>query len=257
MVDTALAEAAVKVATILADTIKTLPGGGAEIVRVPVPAEPGRGEVQVRNNACGICSWDLQTFRIGLSGPGGGAPPGHEGLGTIVKVGEGVRDLKVGDKVTGGGFASVKNLPAKGVYKIPEDTKLSDEHWVVEPVSCVVTGIDHCKAKPGERIAMVGCGFMGLMFIQGLKGVGLDQLIALDVSDARLKLAMEFGATEAHNTTAPGFAEVQKDLASRGIDCVVDSSGAQPGLDLATAIVKRNGLINLFGWMKGEKATFE
>ena len=76
--------------------------GGAEIVEQEIPAEPGRGQVQVRNEACGICSWDLQTFRIGLSGPGGGAPPGHEGLGTIVKLGEGVRDLKVGDKVTGG-----------------------------------------------------------------------------------------------------------------------------------------------------------
>lgn len=160
MVDTALAEAEVELATIIATNIKTLPGGGAEIVTVPVPAEPARGEVQIKNNATGICSWDLQTFRIGLSGPGGGAPPGHEGLGTIVKLGEGVRDLKVGDKVTGGGFASVKNLAAKSIYKIPEDTKLADHHWVVEPVSCVVTGIDHCHAKPGERIALVGCGFM-------------------------------------------------------------------------------------------------
>ena len=83
-------------------TSRPPPAGGAEIVEQEIPAEPGRGQVQVRNEACGICSWDLQTFRIGLSGPGGGAPPGHEGLGTIVKLGEGVRDLKVGDKVTGG-----------------------------------------------------------------------------------------------------------------------------------------------------------
>lgn len=65
------------------------------------------------------------------------------------------------------------------------------------------------------------------MFLQGLKGVGLDQLIALDVDDERLALAMEMGATEAHNTNSPGFEAVQKDLESRGIDCVVDSSGAQ------------------------------
>jgi len=219
--------------------------GGAEIVEQEIPAEPGRGQVQVRNEACGICSWDLQTFRIGLSGPGGGAPPGHEGLGTIVKLGEGVRDLKVGDKVTGGGFASVKNLPASQCYLVPEgQAGLANEHWVVEPVACIVTGIDRCEAKPGQRIAIVGCGFMGLMIIQGLKGVGLNQLIALDVDDDRLAMAMEMGATEAHNSAAEGFDEIKRDLATREIDCVVDSSGAQPGLDLATDIVKRAGLIN-------------
>ena len=184
--------------------------GGAEIVEQEIPAEPGRGQVQVRNDACGICSWDLQTFRIGLSGPGGGAPPGHEGLGTIVKLGEGVRDLKVGDKVTGGGFASVKNLPASQCYLVPEgQAGLADEHWVVEPVACIVTGIDRCEAKPGQRIAIVGCGFMGLMIIQGLKGVGLNQLIALDVDDDRLAMAMEMGATEAHNSAAEGFDEIK------------------------------------------------
>ena len=121
---------------------------------------------------------------------------------------------------------------------------LANEHWVVEPVACIVTGIDRCEAKPGQRIAIVGCGFMGLMIIQGLKGVGLNQLIALDVDDDRLAMAMEMGATEAHNSAAEGFDEIKRDLATREIDCVVDSSGAQPGLDLATDIVKRAGLIN-------------
>ena len=134
---------------------------------------------------------------------------------------------------------------------------LANEHWVVEPVACIVTGIDRCEAKPGQRIAIVGCGFMGLMIIQGLKGVGLNQLIALDVDDDRLAMAMEMGATETHNSAAEGFDEIKRDLATREIDCVVDSSGAQPGLDLATDIVKRAGMINLFGWMKGEEAIFD
>ena len=233
--------------------IRYLPGGGADIVDLEV-GEPGPGEVQIEVQACGICSWDLQTFRTG-SDSGFAAPPGHEGVGYVVKLGEGVRGFEIGDRVAGGGFARLRNSPVKRAYKIP-DSNLENQHWIVEPVSCVVTGMDLCYLKAGERLAMVGCGFMGLMMIQGLAGFGADQLIALDVDDARLDLAMSMGATEAHNVTEPDFADVRKDLMGRGIDIVVDTSGSQQGLDLATDIVKVAGRINLFGWIKGTEAHF-
>ena len=233
--------------------IRYTTGGGAEVIDVEV-GKPGRGEVQVEVSACGICSWDLQTFRTG-SDSKFAAPPGHEGIGYITEVGEGVRGFEVGDRVAGGGFAQVRNAPARSLYQVP-DSDLPDNHLIVEPVSCVVTGMDHCQLKAGERLAMVGCGFMGLMMIQGLAGAGADQFIALDVDDKRLELALEMGATEAHNVTDKGFDEVKHDLERRGIDVVVDTSGSQSGLDLATDIVRRAGRINLFGWIKGEEATF-
>ncbi len=226
-------------------------GGGAQLVELEID-DPGPGQVQVENTACGICSWDLQAFRAGASA---GAPPGHEGVGYVTKLGPGVTDVEIGQRVAGGGFGRFRNAPARSLYKIP-DSNLADQHWVVEPASCVVTGIDCCRIKVGERLALVGCGFMGLMMVQGLQGMGLDQLIALDVDDRRLELAKEFGATEAHNVTSDGFDEVKRDLQGRGIDVVVDTSGAQSGLDLATEIVRRAGLINLFGWIKGAEATF-
>lgn len=224
-------------------------GGGAEIVEQDI-GEPGQGEVQVENSACGICSWDLQTFRAG-----GFAPPGHEGIGYVTKLGPGVEGIAIGQRVCGGGFGRLRNAPAHSLYKIP-DSNMADEHWIVEPVSCVVTGMDHCELKAGQRLAMVGCGFMGLMMVQGLAGMGADQLIALDIDDRKLDLARQFGATEAYNVTQPGFDEVQRELFSRGIDVVADTSGSQQGLDLSTAIVKRGGRINLFGWIKGAEATF-
>ena len=233
--------------------IRYTPGGGAELVDMSV-GEPGPGQVQVENTACGICSWDLQTFRAG-SDSGSAAPPGHEGIGYVTKLGEGVTGVEIGQRVCGGGFGRVRNAPANRLYKIP-DSNLADEHWIVEPVSCIVTGIDTCRLKVGERLAMVGCGFMGLMMIQGMQGMGADQLIALDVDDGRLALAKEFGATEAYNVTEDDFDEIKRDLQRRNIDVVVDTSGAQSGLDLATEIVKRAGLINLFGWIKGTQATF-
>ena len=103
---------------------------------------------------------------------------------------------------------------------------------------------------------MVGRGFMGLIMLQMLKGMNADQVIALDVDDRRLELSTELGATEAHNVTGEDFDDIKRDLRSRGIDVVTDTSGAQSGLDLATDIVKVGGRINLFGWIKGTEATF-
>ncbi len=157
--------------------------------------------------------------------------------------------------MAGGGFGRVYNAPVRRVYPIPE-SDLEDHHWIVEPVSCIVTGIDLCYLKAGERLAMVGCGFMGLMMLQGLKGMGADQIIAFDLDDSRLDLALKMGASEAHNVAKGASPELVRDLQSRRIDVVVDTSGAQAGLDLATEIVKRGGRINLFGWMKGSEARF-
>ena len=233
--------------------VRYMPGGGAEIVEVEVD-DPGPGQVQVEVAACGICSWDLQTFRSGSDSPYA-APPGHEGIGYIAKLGPGVTGVEVGQRVAGGGFARLHNAPAHSLYRIPE-SELDDPYWIVEPVSCVVTGMDHCRLRAGERLAMVGCGFMGLMMIQGLAGAGADQLIALDIDDRRLELARRMGATEAHNVTVPDFTEIRSELGRRGIDTVVDTSGAQQGLDLAADIVRRAGRINLFGWIKGDRASF-
>ena len=233
--------------------IRYTEGGGAELVEVDV-GDPKPGEVQIEVAACGICSWDLQTFRAG-GDSAYAAPPGHEGVGYVSRLGAGVTGFEVGQRVAGGGFARLRNAPANRVYPIPDST-LPDQHWIVEPVSCVVTGMDLCGLRAGERLAMVGCGFMGLMMLQGLAGFGADQLIALDVDDERLRLASDLGATETHNVASTDFDEVKADLAGRGIDVVVDTSGAQSGLDLATDIVRRAGRINLFGWIKGTTASF-
>ena len=236
-----------------ARNVKYLPGGGADITDIEV-VEPGPGEIQVSKAACGICSWDLQTFRWG-SDHRSAAPPGHEGVGHVTKVGEGVQGYEVGDRVVGGGFASVGNRRARSAYKIPP-SNMADEHWVVEPVSCCVTGVDRCELKVGERMIMIGTGFMGLISLQILRGMGADQLICLDVDDKRLEMARELGATETYNTTAEGFDEVKRDLMSRRIDIVYDTTGAQAGLDIATELVRPGGRINVFGWLKGDTATF-
>ena len=74
------------------------------------------------------------------------APPGHEGVGYVSKIGAEVTGVKEGDRVAGGGFATVRNLSTERLYKIPKSEK-PDQYWIVEPVSCAVTGVDHCQTQ--------------------------------------------------------------------------------------------------------------
>jgi len=214
-----------------------------DLVEVEV-SDPGPGEVQIETLACGVCAWDVHVYKNGADGP---VPPGHEGVGRILKLGVGVTHLKEGDWVTGGrlGFTERITCPASGLYVVPQQRRPQD--WIVEPVACIVTGLDHCKLKPADRIAIVGCGFMGMMFVQALGHSLVDQLICIDVNNGRLEMARKFGATHTYNAKD---ADVQ-DLRNLSIDTVVDCSGAQQGLDLSSKIVKNGGRLNLFGWNHG------
>ncbi len=235
-------------------TLRYLDDGSIELFE-QVVTDPGENEVQIEGGACGICSWDVVTAKLGNQ-MHPMAPPGHEGVGYVAKIGAGVTGFKEGDRVAGGGFANVRNLSAQRVFKIPE-SDLPDEYWIVEPVSCAVTGIDHCQIQPGNRIVLVGCGFMGLLILQGLLRYPLDDLIVLDIVQSRLNLAQQLGVGEVYNTAEADLQELSRELKSREIDVVVDTSGSQAGLDLSTDIVKRGGRINLFGWLKGQTASFD
>ena len=217
--------------------------------------DPSEGEVQVSGGACGICSWDVVTAKLG-SEMIPMAPPGHEGVGYVSKIGSGVTGYKEGDRVAGGGFATVRNLSSERIYPIPT-SNLADEFWIVEPVACAVTGIDQTNLRAGETVALIGCGFMGQLLLQGLLHSPAGNLIAIDIVEDRLELARKQGADETIDLTKHDRDDLAATLKARDIDVVVDASGSQPGLDLATDIVKSGGRINLFGWIKGQKAFFD
>jgi threonine dehydrogenase-like Zn-dependent dehydrogenase len=215
-----------------------------ELIEVDVH-EPGHGEVQIQGLCSGVCAWDVHVFKNGADWP---TWPGHEGIGRVVKLGPGVTTLKEGDWVTGIGlgFTEFYNKPERDLHRIPV-TARKPHHWIVEPVSCVVTGLDHCHLKAGERIAIVGCGFMGQMFVQALGHSLVDRLIAIDLDPKRLDMARGFGATDVVHAAD---ADPRK-LHELSIDTVVDCSGSQKGLELSSKIVRRGGRLNLFGWNHG------
>jgi threonine dehydrogenase-like Zn-dependent dehydrogenase len=219
-----------------------------ELVEVDL-AEPGAGEVQIEGLACGVCAWDVHVYKNGVDWP---VWPGHEGIGRISRVGPGVGHLHEGDIVTGAGLGFTERVTrsAAGLFVLPPRAGSQPQNWIVEPVSCVVTGIDHCRQKAGDRIAVIGCGFMGLMMIQALGKSLLDRLVCIDMDPSRLEMARDFGATD---TVLARQAEPEK-LREIGFDCVVDCSGSQAGLDLSSKLVKNGGRLNLFGWNHGTGA---
>lgn len=214
-----------------------------ELVDIDV-REPGPGEALVRNLACGICAWDLHIFR---RGPEGVTYPGHEGVGVVERCGAGVTRVKEGDWVVGGqlGFSEYDVMPAMALHVLPAGEKRAED-WIVEPVACIVNGLDQCALKAGDRVAVVGCGFMGLMFVQALSRSLVNRLVAIDINAKRLEMAKRFGATDAHRDEVD-VASLQK----LEIDTVVDCSGHQKGLELSSRIVRKGGRLNLFGWNHG------
>jgi threonine dehydrogenase-like Zn-dependent dehydrogenase len=207
--------------------------------------EPAAGEVLVKNLACGVCAWDLHIFR---AGPEGLTYPGHEGVGVVVQCGPGVTRVKEGDWVTGGqlGFSEYDIMPAAAMYVVPRGQTRAED-WIVEPVACVVNGLDQSALKAADRVAIVGCGFMGLMFVQALSRSLVDRLIAIDTNEQRLELAKGFGATEALRADEVDVAALQK----LQIDTVIDCSGNQQGLEMSSNILRLGGRLNLFGWNHG------
>ena len=228
-------------------TIRYGENGGVEIINIDVP-DPQAGEVQVQRAACGVCAWDLATFR-----DGGYAPPGHEGVGYVTKVGSGVRDIEEGMRVASValGFDGIKNCSTEDLYVLPE-SDIPDEYWLVEPVSCVVTGLDTAPLLPADNVAVIGCGFMGMMFVQALSRFYTYDLIAIDIVEKRLQLAKSLGADLTYNPKEIPAVELISELRAFPIDVVFDCSGKPDGLNLATKIVRRGGHINLFGCIREE-----
>jgi len=153
--------------------------------------------------------------------------------------------------VSNGSFAGYMNVPAWSLHKIPP-SKIPDEYWIVEPVSCVVNGLDTARLLPADRVAVVGCGFMGLMYVQALTHSYVEPPIALDIDDEKLAVAKKLGAAEIINPSAQGVDEKIEELHALGIDKVFDCTGTQQGLDLSTRLLRPGGLLSLVGWIRGE-----
>ena len=224
-----------------------------ELRSMDIP-EPGPEEVAVAMEVCGICGWDVLAF----NGKFARYHPypfcaGHEGVGRVVKAGDKVRSVKVGQRVamhelpigTPGGPLMARHAirPERQVAVIPEGG-LPVHRWVVEPVVCVVNGIMYSGIQPGDSVALVGAGYMGLLFVQGLARSLMGSLTAFDVDERRLDLARQFGATDAINLKT---AKIPDGMQGR-FDVVIETAGNADSMQLALSLLRAGGILEKFAW---------
>lgn len=227
-----------------------------EIRQVEV-SEPGYGQIQIEIKACGICKWDQYLFKGASLVTEFPFMFGHEGAGIVLKVGEGVKDIKPGDNVMccGGAdsMAQIVNMPAANAAVITTEVK-DFGLWVGEPISCVINSIAHVPMAPADEVVVIGTGYMGLLKIQGLAKSLAGRIIAFDIDDRRLALAKEFGADEVYNSnSAEAAARIAQIIANGGTDYIIECSSTTEGFAMANAMLKNAGVLEMFAWHRGNR----
>lgn len=245
------------------------------VEELPVP-NIGSGEMLIRVEASGICGTDvLEWYRIGRSP----LVLGHEVSGTIISVGEGVKDYKEGERICAshhvpcnnclyclnghqtvcdtmsatnfepGGFAEYLRLPAinvkYGVYPLP-DGVFFEEAAFVEPLACVIRGQRLARFKSGQSVMIVGCGISGLLHIKLARANGAGLIVAVDINDYRLKAAKQFGADSVIKAQEDAAACLRRLNKNRLADLVIICTGSPSAYLKAFQYVERGGCILFF-----------
>jgi L-iditol 2-dehydrogenase len=198
-------------------------------------AAPQPWEILVNTAANGICAFELHAFTGELPIDWFPTVMGHEAVGVVAEVGKDVTQFKVGDKVSTLGFANYRDyytIWEGQAARIPDEVE-NLQYWLGEPPACAVNAIRLIEERnPGNKVTVVGCGFMGMLLIQlGVKR-GME-MIARDVNPERLALAERYGA----RTDAP-------EMASQ--DVVIECSGTEQGLTSSEYFVRNGGILCLF-----------
>lgn len=224
-----------------------------ELVEKKIP-EIGPRDVLVKMVVSGVCASELLDWR-----GGGGTYPkehGHEVTGEVVEVGKEVRRVKVGQLVTGlfsKGFAEYVVADEDRVIPVPEG--VHPEAALGEPISCVISGVRRTRVEPGDTVVVIGLGFMGLLTLQAISLRGPARVIAVDLREEALEKAKSLGA---HETYRPDEVPDRLKMASwdrlgqgYGAEVVIEASGSQAGLSLASELVREHGFLSIVGYHQG------
>lgn len=228
----------------------------SEVIEVDDPV-PGARQVLVEVVASGVCTSDLSVWRTGGAGgqaPAAGEPVrlGHEIVGRVVATGDDARGWSAGDLVTGlggQGFASLAVLDADRVLPVPD--RIEPALAIGEPVADLCEALSRTHMKAGDRVAVVGLGFMGLGLVQLVRDRAPGLLIGVDPVPAARQRALDLGADLAF---APEEVPAEFRTADAGQaddrrpGLVMEATGTPPGLKTAAALVRPFGTLCVVGY---------
>ena len=240
--------------------------GKARVAEVPRPV-PGAGEVLIRVERCGICGTDVHIYRGQYLGSYP-ITPGHEFAGEVAATGPGVAGFAVGDRVAvepnvscdacpaclsnrqnfcenwqavgvtlPGGMAEYVLAPAKAVFGIGDLPYRAGAF--VEPLSCVLHGMQRAEPRLADDILILGAGPIGILLQKTALVLGASSILAVDRSSSRLALAAAEGAT----STLASIDDIPLDR----FDLVIDATGVPAIMEKTTRWARPGGRILLFG----------
>lgn len=216
-------------------------------IRKPVCVD---NDVLVKTSACGICEGDVFQYKTRASKPAAGELIGHEGSGIVVTVGKNVKGFKPGDKVTAlyGTYSEYFSINQALLLKLPNN--VTPEEALGEPVACFMHAANRFGVKKGDKVALIGCGYMGLGCLQMVKNQGADKIVVLEPIEWRRDAAAKAGATHAYDPDAKSADQILKELGE--FDVVIEATGVAPVLEICTKLVKQHGKIILIGYHQSE-----
>ena len=237
--------------------------------------EPGSGYVTLDTKCSGICGSDLHNY-FGHWEPSLKFAAGHETCGVVLEVGQGVTDLKPGDKVTAecfshcgqcvycktglynhclerkwishethGGFAEYTTLHASGVFKLPDSISF-EGGALVEPLAVCHRTLAQSGAGAKDRVAIIGGGTIGLLCLVMAKVFGVRETLITVKYEQQAQLARDFGADHVVNIGQTDIKDYVADLTGNfGMDVVIETVGGGRNFSDALEIVRRRGTVVL------------
>ncbi len=225
----------------------------SKLIDVEKPALERENQVMVKLRYCGVCMsehYDWEHAEAGMSF-------GHEPIGVVSQTGKAVTKVRVGDRVSGpfSGNAEYVVTEEDNLCIIPDNVR--DEEAVLEPLGCLISAVSKVRIPVvGDKVAVVGCGYMGCGAISLLAKRGAH-VVAVDIRQECLRNALKYGAKEVY-TPEELLAKYSTESAGTwaqdgGFPLVMEWGETNESLDLAIKITKMCGQLAVGAYHTGEK----
>jgi threonine dehydrogenase-like Zn-dependent dehydrogenase len=258
--------------------------GDFRVTEEPRPGPPGRADALVRITLSAICGSDLHIYH-GHTPIDDGACIGHEMVGVVEEVGAEVRSVRPGDRVVapfstacgacpqcrrgwwsqcerraifghgayfgglGGSQAEVCVVPVADVNlaRIPDGVEDEAAIFVGDILATGLFAAERGDIRPGDTVAVIGAGPVGLMAIMCAQLFGPARLFAVDMVDSRLELAGDLGAVPVDSRAVNPVSEVQRHTEGLGADVVLECVGQVRAIATAIDCVRGGGTVSSVG----------
>lgn len=246
----------------------------------PIPVLRDSRDAVVRVTRAAICTSDLHILHGAVPRAVPGVVPGHEFVGEVVATGAAVHTLKPGDRVAAncitfcgdcwfcrrgyinncenGGWelgcridgchAEYVRVPFadQGLCRIPEEVDDEQALFVGDILASGYFGAELCDIRPGDTVAVIGAGPVGLCAMQCARLLGAAQVVALDLLPERLQLAKQLGLADLTlHPTEDVYAVIRSRTAGRGADAVIEAAGGADTFRLAWKLARPNAVVAL------------